>query len=171
MDGSDDGKLWLPGHALDCYEGNPALRSWLRTPGLLTQRIREAAGPAYRMTLVTTRDDGPGGYLREIEMGRGDVVWMFARTTVPQATLDLHPWLATIGTGTLGEALQAHGRIRRSEFDFARLYDDVPVVERALQRAGLARQPLWVRRSTFEIGDQPLTLQEVFLPQIGSTDE
>ena len=170
MDGSDDAKLWLPGTALDCYEGNPALRGWLQTPGLLTQRIREAAGAAYRMTLVAARDEGPAGHVREIEMGRGEVVWMFARTTVPRATLDRHPWLASLGTQTLGEALQAHGRVTRSDFDFARLCDDMPLVGRALQRAGLAAQPLWVRRSTFAVDGLPLMLHEVFLPQIGSAD-
>ncbi len=169
MDGSDDGKLWLPGHALNCYEGSPALRSWLLTPGLLTQRIRDAAGADYRMALVTARDEGAVGHVREIEMCRGEVVWMFARTTVPRATLDAHPWLATLGTTTLGEAMQAHGsRVTRSEFDYAKLYDDVTVVRRALERAGLAPQPLWVRRSVFTVDGLPLSLQEVFLPQIGA---
>jgi chorismate--pyruvate lyase len=169
MDGSDDtgSKLWLPGHALDCYEGNAALRSWLRTPGLLTQRIRDGAGAAFRMTLVDERGDGDAGHLREIEMGCGEVPWMFARTRVPRATLERHPWLARIGTTTLGEALQAHGRVTRSEFDYARLYDDVEVVRLALGRAALTAQPLWVRRSTFHVDGLPLVLQEVFLPQIG----
>ena len=168
MDGSDDAKLWLPGHALNCYEGDAALRAWLLTPGLLTQRIREAAGADYRMALVTARDDGAAGHVREIEMRCGDTVWMFARTAVPRATLEAHPWLATLGTTTLGEAMQAHGsRVTRSDFDYAKLYDDVPVVRRALERAGLANQPLWVRRSGFTVDGLPLALQEVFLPQIG----
>jgi hypothetical protein len=33
--------------------------------------------------------------VREIELGCGAVAWMFARTRVPRATLDRHPWLAT----------------------------------------------------------------------------
>jgi chorismate-pyruvate lyase len=170
MDGSDDtgSKMWLPGHALDCYEGQAALRGWLRTPGLLTQRIRESAGAGFRMTLVNESTDGAAGHVREIEMGCGTTPWMFARTRVPRATLERHPWLAQIGTATLGEALQAHGRVTRSEFDYAKLHDDVDVVRRALARAGLASQPLWVRRSTFHVDALPLTLQEVSLPQIGS---
>ncbi len=170
MDGSDEtgSKMWLPGHALDCYEGNAVLRDWLRTPGLLTQRIRESAGDAFRMTLVTEGSDGDGGHRREIEMGCGATPWMFARTRVPHATVLRHPWLARIGTTTLGEALQAHGQVTRSEFDYAKLYDDVDVVRRALERAALPSQPLWVRRSTFQVESMPLTLLEVFLPQIGS---
>jgi chorismate--pyruvate lyase len=168
MDGSDDGKLWLPGHALNCYEGNAALRDWLLTPGLLTQRIRESAGDGYRMTLVAARDEGAGGHVREIEMGCDDAVWMFAQTRVPRATLEVHPWLATLGTTTLGEALQAHGRVSRSDFDFAKLYDDSAVVARALTRAPGTPPPLWVRRSTFRVDGLPLLLQEVFLPRIGA---
>ncbi len=169
MDGSDDtgSKMWLPGPALDCYEGNAALRGWLRTPGLLTQRIRESAGEGFRMTLVAETTDGDGGHRREIEMGCGTTPWMFARTRVPRATVERHPWLARIGTTTLGEALQAHGPITRSEFDYAKLYDDVDVVRRALERAALPSQPVWVRRSTFHVDASPLTLLEVFLPQIG----
>jgi chorismate-pyruvate lyase len=56
---------------------------------------------------------------------------------------------------------------RRSEFDYAKLYDDVDVVRSALGAPRLPSQPLWVRRSTFA-RRAPLTLQEVFLPQIGS---
>ena len=177
MDGSDDtaAKMWLPSHALDCYEGNAALRSWLRTPGLLTQRIRESAGAKFRMTLVTERDAGAGGHLREIEMGCGPTPWMFAQTRVPRATLQRHPWLAEIGTATPGEALQAHGlrapgQVARSEFDYARLTADVELVRHALEHAALPAQPLWVRRSSFQVDSLPLTLQEVFLPQIGAAD-
>ncbi|MFM7626651.1 MAG: hypothetical protein ACKO7G_09325, partial [Gammaproteobacteria bacterium] len=71
--------LWLPGSALGCYEGDTALRSWLLTPGLLTQRIREAAGEAYSMRVLyegpqTTAVGGGDAlgaapdHLREIEM-------------------------------------------------------------------------------------------------------
>jgi hypothetical protein len=41
--------MWLPASALNCYVGDPALRSWLLTPGLLTQRIRDAAGDGFAM--------------------------------------------------------------------------------------------------------------------------
>ena len=56
--------LWLPGTALNCYEGNAGLRSWLMTPGLLTQRIRDAAGAGFGMQVlgefaVGTEQDSP----------------------------------------------------------------------------------------------------------------
>jgi chorismate-pyruvate lyase len=167
----DDAQMWLPGHALGCYENSAALRSWLLTPGLLTERIRDAAGSAFRMTLLAERADGAGGHLREIEMGRGAQVWMYARTRVPAGTLARHPWLAAIGATPLGEALARHGaRVRKSEFGYAMLYPEFAVVARALERAGLGPQALWVRRSTFEIDGAPVALREAFLPAIGDAE-
>lgn len=163
--------MWLRGTALGCYEGDSRLRSWLLTPGLLTQRIREAAGAGYRMALLGERSTADGGHLREISMSCSQTTWLYARTEVPPPTLAAHPWLARIGTLSLGEALAARGGITRSEFVFARLLPDTGVVRRALALAGLPPQALWVRRSTFRTGTDPATLPgfdlyEVFLPGI-----
>lgn len=162
--------MWLPASALDCYEGDAALRDWLRTPGLLTQRIRAAAGTGFGMQLLGERAVA-GGHRREISMCCNDRIWLYARTDVPAATLAAHPWLARIGgTTTLGEAIAAHGGVQRAQFAYARLLDDAAVVRRALQLAGLAPQALWVRRSAFRVDDQPFELFEVFMPGIGCAD-
>jgi chorismate--pyruvate lyase len=158
--------MWLPGSALNCYEGDAGLRSWLLTPGLLTARIRAAAGAAFTMAVLGEYRDG-ATHVRDIEMGCGARRWMFARTRIPAQTTALHPWLMHIGDQPLGEALAAHGRVTRSEFDFARLYTG-DAVDAARARAGLDARPLWVRRSTFAIDGAPLVVQEVFLPGIGA---
>ena len=111
--------LWLPGSALNCYEGDAALRSWLLTPGLLTQRIRGAAGEAYSMRVLY---EGPAAaaagaapapdHLREIEMRCGAALWLYARTRVPAATLAAQPWLGRVGARTLGEALGEHHAVQ-----------------------------------------------------------
>ena len=167
--------MWLPGSALGCYEGDPRLRSWLLTPGLLTQRIRAAAGGGYRMRLLVERGTVAGGHLREIAMACGELTWLYARTQVPAATLAAQPWLGRIGEVTLGEALARRGGEQRSDFAFARLLPDTLVVRRALAVAGLPSQPLWVRRSTFRTGAEPAAplafdLFEVFLPGIAAAD-
>ena len=161
--------LWLPGSALNCYEGDAALRSWLLTPGLLTNRIREAAGDAYSMR-VLHEGPAPGGadHLREIEMRRGGDLWLFARTCVPAATLAAQPWLGRVGARTLGEALGEHGpALEREPFLYAMMSADAPLVARACALAGAAPRALWVRRSAFRAGGAPFELQEVFLPGIG----
>jgi chorismate--pyruvate lyase len=168
-DSAVDNHLWLPGHALNCYEGSPLLRSWLLTPGLLTQRMRDTCGKRFQMNILSERNES-GQHLREIELCCDGRPWVFAQTRVPAATLAAEPWLARIGQTALGEALAAHDAVRRPEFDYARLYDDVDVVRAALARRALPPQALWVRRSVFELGAHTLTLREVFLPDVGQLE-
>ena len=136
--------MWLPGQALNCYVGDAALRSWLLTPGLLTLRIREAAGAGFVMNLLR-EERVADAHWREIDMGCDGVPWMFAHTRIPAATLAAQPWLGSIGRRTLGEALAG----------------------RALAHAGLPAQPLWIRHSAFRTAGAPFDLYEVFLPAIG----
>ena len=182
MDASDDiaapAALWLPGGALNCYEGDAALRSWLLTPGLLTQRIREAAGDGYAMR-VLHEGAAPSGadhgapsltswHLREIEMRCDGALWLYARTRIPATTLAAQPWLGRIGERTLGEALGEHDAVlEREPFLYAMLPADAPVVARACALAGDAPRALWVRRSMFRADGAPFELEEVFLPRIG----
>lgn len=161
-----DNHLWLPGSALNCYEGDAAMRSWLLTPGLLTQRMRDTCGAAFRMNVLSEHDER-GDHIREIELCCDGVTWVYAQTRVPAATLAAEGWLARIGQTALGEALAAHGATRAREPEFARLYDDVDVVRSALARRALHAQALWVRRSVFALGAHSLTLREVFLPDVG----
>jgi chorismate--pyruvate lyase len=158
--------MWLDARALNCYEGDASRRSWLLTPGLLTQRIREAAGEGFSMRVLQETAAG-SEHIREIEMGAEGVPWLFAQTRVPRSTLESHDWLSRIGKQTLGEALATREDISRAPFRYALLTADAGVVARALQRAALPPQPLWVRHSAFTAGGAPFDLYEVFLPQMG----
>lgn len=157
--------LWLPAGALDCYEGDTRMRSWLGTPGLLTERVRAAAGAAFSL-VVLGEDAAHGEHRRTILLGTRAAPWIYAETSIPDASLAAHPWLARMGEVSLGEELTARGGTR-SEFAYARLMPDAPLVARALARATLPPQPLWIRRSDFSIAGAPLTVQEAFLPGIG----
>ena len=163
-------QMWLPGTALNCYESDPDLRSWLLTPGLLTQRMRDTCGARFVMHVLRESHDSRG-FVREIELCCDGQTWVFAQTDVPAATLAAQPWLAAIGQTSLGEALAAHGNVRRCEFEYAKLYDDSEVVAKALQRTRLNAQALWTRRSEFRVGAHGFTLQEVFLPGVGRPSE
>lgn len=158
--------MWLPGSALACYEGDAVRRAWLLTPGLLTQRIREAAGDHFSMRVLRECTHG-GEHLREIDMRCGEDVWLFAHTRVPASTLSAHPWLRTIGSRTLGEALAARDDLERADFRYALLGADVWLVDRALRHAAEPDCSLWVRHSAFAVSGHPFSLYEVFLPRIG----
>ncbi|MBM4209287.1 MAG: chorismate lyase [Gammaproteobacteria bacterium] len=158
--------MWLPGQALNCHVGDQSLRSWLLTPGLLTQRIREAAGDGFAMHLLREARIGDE-QIREIDMSCDNEVWMFAHTRIPATTLEAEPWLGRIGTRTLGEALEGRAMLTRESFRYAQFYPDIWLVARALAHAALAPQPLWIRHSALRMGAAPFDLYEVFLPNIG----
>jgi chorismate--pyruvate lyase len=161
--------MWLPGSALNCYTGDAALRSWLLTPGLLTQRIRDACGARFGMHLLCEGLFGTE-HVREIDMGPADTPWLFAHTRVPAATLQAEPWLGRIGTRTLGEVLAEHRELQRTAFRYALLDAHATVVARALAHAQLAPQALWVRHSAFDLAGRSFDLYEVFLPSIATAE-
>jgi chorismate-pyruvate lyase len=158
--------MWLPGHALNCYVGDAQLRSWLLTPGLLTQRFRDACGAQFRVHRLPERLVG-GERWREVAMCSGAAIWVFARTRFPLATLTAAPWLTDIGDTPLGEAVAAHGGVARTDFEYSELGPHHDVVATTLRHARLAPQSLWARRSVFELASNVFMLQEVFLPHVG----
>lgn len=160
---------WLSAVLLARHEPDEHLRSWLQTPGLLTQRMRDTCGAAFRMNVLGERREH-GDHVREVELCCAGRAWIYAETRVPAATLAAEPWLAHIGSTALGEALAAHGAVRRPAFEYARQAADVEVVRAALARRGFAAQALWVRRSEFSLGVHRLTLREVFLPDVGKRE-
>jgi chorismate-pyruvate lyase len=162
--GDDAAHLWLPASALNCYEGDAVLSSWLREPGLLTQRMRGECGAAFNMRVVREAREGVE-HVREIELCCGERAWVFAQTRIPRNTASQHPWLLELGENALGETLATRTGVQRTEFEYARLPGDLPLIARALERAGLGAQSLWVRRSRFLVGGA--SLLEVFLPPIG----
>lgn len=164
--------LWLPAQALNCYEGNAELRSWLTHPGLLTERVRDVNPAAFALRVLREAPDGDE-HVREIELCSGDQPWIVAQTRIPAETLVAQPWLRHIGGQSLGAALaqfyaSSAMPVSRSEFGFAQLYDDRPLIAMALQRARLTPQALWTRRSTFSFQGPTLQLLEVFLPVVGT---
>ena len=86
------------------------LRSWLIGKGLLTLRMKAVCGERFALRLVDqwTGLLGPAlqsalgsqdnaGMFRDVEMFRGDQVWVFEQTVMPDSTLCAHPWLAEFG--------------------------------------------------------------------------
>jgi chorismate--pyruvate lyase len=163
----DSARMWLPGHALNCYEGDALLRSWLTEPDLLTQRLARECGTAYRMRVVAQTHDA-GGFTRAIELLVDDLPWVYAETRVPEPTLAAHQWLTQLGNRPLGEWLAERQDLTRSELEFCKVFPDDPLVARALARARLAPQALWVRRTCFAVSGAPFVLRELFYPHTGT---
>lgn len=172
-------ELWMPGVELlrDVPDG---LASWLTESGTLTGRIRAASRDGrcrlrvleQRVGFLSKEQQGAldtsvaSCFVREIELVANDEPWVFAQTLVPDATLELHPWLAELGDSPLGETLAEVGGLERGPFEFATLPAAHPLAARALEYADEEPDFLWARRSWFAIRGRRLLVQEVFLPAL-----
>lgn len=172
-------ELWMPGVELlrDVPDG---LASWLTESGTLTARIRAASrdgrcrlrvldqrlGFLSREQQAALDTQVASCFVREIELIGGEEPWVFAQTLVPDATLELHPWLAELGDSPLGETLAEVGGLERGPFEFATLPAAHPLAARALEYADEEPDFLWARRSWFAIRGKRLLVQEVFLPAL-----
>ena len=101
---------------------------------------------------------------RDVEIFRGDQVWVFAQTVTPDSTLCLHPWLAELGDTALDETLQGLSGIERGSYEYAWVPVADPLTLRALREADVKPAGLWARRARVTLRGAPLLMQEVFLP-------
>jgi len=149
---------WLTEPRSSSSAPDTELDSWLRTDGLLTQRLREHCGASFNMQVL--RDDAckdTDGLRREVLLCCDSTPCIYAITEVPANTLDAHSWLAELGDEPLGEALQDRADVTRSAFRFALLSP-----QQLPEQSG-ATTDVWARRSEFHIGADALTVTEVFL--------
>ena len=169
---------WRERHALEQANIAPAIRAWLTFSGLLSARMRELCGQRYALRVLREEHaasctealqrmacpEGPT-LIREIEIVNGTERAMFAQTCIPALTLQAQPWLASLGTKSLGETLASVNAVQRSELEFKELRPGDALFEAALSRGSTAGS-LWARRSIFAIEGSPLLVTEVFLPEL-----
>jgi chorismate--pyruvate lyase len=168
---------WLPAERLGQLSVDANLRPWLIGKGLLSRRVKEACGDRYALRLVDQwsgllssshklglRADDNAGLFRDVEIFRGDQVWVFAQTVTPDSTLCLHPWLAELGDTALDETLQGLSGIERGSYEYAWVPVADPLTLRALREADVKPAGLWARRARVTLRGAPLLMQEVFLP-------
>jgi chorismate-pyruvate lyase len=140
--------------------------SWLLTRGLLTSRIRQAAGDGFAMNCLLEARLG-AEHVREVSMSCYGVVWMFAHTRIPLDLLNFHPWLGKVGKSTLGEVLSARRDVKRRDFRYAKLHQDSWLTGRVSRQVRMPSQSLWARHSEFVIEKLSFDLYEIFMPAIG----
>jgi chorismate--pyruvate lyase len=158
---------WIGPESLPRAVADPRLRTWLSTPGLLTQRLRATAGDAFRFEALREYSTG-AAHIREVALRAGAEVWVVGRSMIPLAGLQRAAWLTAVGAMPIGEAVQARlGVLDRSPFEFCRIPAGHEFARLALAVMGIEEPALWVRRSAFDVDGVHLEVHEAFNPAIG----
>jgi chorismate--pyruvate lyase len=179
--GSPESRLvWRHAGEAGALPDDPALRGLLEDPGSLTASLRRRCGDGFELELVgedieavSAEDQALLGtnsgriHVRKVCMRCGSRVWVCAGTLIPPETLTGAPWLETLGSTPLGDALEARGELRRRAFEYARADSTHPAFAPALAGADIRPTTVWARRSVFALDAGPLLVYELFLPGIG----
>jgi chorismate-pyruvate lyase len=155
-------------------------RSWLLEDGLLSQRMRAEGAGAVRLELLGERLAFLGAeqqqllkvnssacFERETALYSGARAWVYSQTLVPDAALEVSPWLAALGSSELEATLYGLSALERGRREFALLPASHALIARALDGAQVAPAALWARRTWHALHGQRFLIQEVFLPALG----
>jgi chorismate--pyruvate lyase len=172
--------VWRRANETGALPDDPGLRSLLEDPGSLTASLRRNCGDGFELELVSEGIEaasvedrallGTGSgrvHVRRVSMRCGSRIWVCAGTLVPPETLAGAPWLESLGSTPLGDALEARGELRRLAFEFARADSTHPAFAPALAGADIRPAAVWARRSVFTLDAGPILVYELFLPGIG----
>jgi chorismate--pyruvate lyase len=143
---------------------NDVVLSWLNEAGLLTARMRAECEHDFRLQVLTdlNPDADEQELHRQVILWCGDAPCVYAETSIPLATANAHPWLRELGDEPLGERLQSQPDVSRSLF----VYKAFDTTQIPGQQTNDSTAELWARRSDFYIGEDLLTVTEVFLPGV-----
>jgi chorismate--pyruvate lyase len=105
--------------------------------------------------------------IREVELHCGVRPWVFARTIIPTASLRGGARrLALLGDKPLGAVLFADPTTRRGRIELAKLIPGQRLFEAAITNLEQRPTQLWGRRTLFYYANQPLLVNEIFLPDV-----
>ncbi|RKF13166.1 chorismate lyase [Alginatibacterium sediminis] len=163
---------WLPSASTESLPSS--LKSWLLDPHSLTARLRkhcqhfavrvlsEGFAPLYQSEAALFDQQVQQFWVREVELLCDGQVWVFARSVIPQSTLEQEAQqIPDLKTKPLGEFLFNHPKVQRQSTQVAQLRGN----DYGLEPTRYAqRDSLWSRRSLFHLDSAPLLVTEVFLP-------
>ncbi len=174
------GTRWKPVHR--AHSMFPAeLRRWLSDPGSLTARIRAGCRSQFSVQVINNRRMKPFAdealslglapehwvHVREVLLMCGQCPWVFARTLIPEHTLQGR-WrrLLRLGGRPLGELLFRDSEVCRGPIEIARLAFGDRLHERIRRATGQNSSIIWGRRTLYALRHRPILVHECFLPGI-----
>ncbi len=155
---------------------NANIDSWLSEPGSLTRRLKQTFSGDFSVSVQAqglcrpfSQDASQLGlgqnqetFIREVFLSVSGQTLVFARTTVPDYSLNTLDSLTKLGNKPLGEVIFGYP-------DLERLYLHIAKVARDCLSADMAQMLgeehyLWARRNTYKIAGQVFLVSEFFLP-------
>lgn len=153
------------------------LRTWLLDRRSLTRRLQQHSRNRFSVTVLNQRWERPRldearaldiprhqfALVREVILHGGGQPWVYARSVLPQRTLNGRlRFLRKLGNKPLGALLFSNPAIQRGSLVLQRYPQSrLPV---ALQQP--TQPPLWGRYSIFRYGNNGILVSEIFLPAL-----
>ena len=173
---------WYDAASFRRLDAPASFENWLKDDGSLTSKLINACSPeGFKVRLLSQQwqrplyseqqilgmRQGENALIREVRLLCHDVAWVFARTLIPSSSLTGKARrLANLGNRPLGAVLFSDPSTQRESMQFARLLPGQKLYHRASEGMDLEQEVLWGRRTLFFYAQQPLLVNEIFLPQI-----
>ena len=164
----------------------PGILAWLADSGSLTQRVRKACHGRFSVKVLRQGYSRPyygeskllcvrptsAAVIREVQLQCNDHPWVFARTIIPVGSLKGSARrLTLLGNRPLGAVLFADPTAKRSQMQFAELFEGHSLFESAVDGLPVRPHSLWGRRTLFHLAGKPLLVNEIFMPGIPLTED
>ncbi|MBL7000243.1 MAG: chorismate lyase [Gammaproteobacteria bacterium] len=169
---------FLPSQTLK-HQIDSQVLSWLSDEGSLTLRLKNRCPDEFCVDVVGEEWSQPDPaealllaiapnqkvLLRQVHLKCNDQLCVYARSVIPLETLQgKHQQLQHLGNKPLGEYLFANPSLKRSRIEWSKLTMDSSLYKVAMADQPASDQPIWGRRSLFQIDSKPLLVSEFFLP-------
>jgi chorismate--pyruvate lyase len=167
---------WRPVRAFYRSDLPANANDWLLNEGSLTEQLIAATEGNFRVRRIRQCWQQPlrseqrllglplrqWALIREVVLLCYDQPWVYARSVIPQTTLNgplRH--LRHLQNESLGSLIFRHPDLQRSQFELAQLPSGSRYIDSSVRQSA----PAWARRSLFFIAGKPLSVSEVFLRQ------
>ena len=155
------------------------LKDWVLDKGSLTQRLVEAYNGDFSVKVLDQAWQSPTRselavlglcqrsrcFIRHVHLYCAGSPKVFARTVIPvKVASGRLRGLTHLGNKPLGAVLFSSSHMRRGAFEIAEIMPDSWLHMQATQDLVRAKKSIWGRRSIFYLYNQPLLVNEIFLP-------
>lgn len=176
---------WQLANNSQSLAANKGLKSWVCSESSLTVKIKEL-GTAFSVEVLNqcyqaidektqqqlnTKDSV--ALIREVLLKQGDKPLIYAQTIIPESTIVCtESRLAELGNQSLGQVLFQSKETQRGHIEVSTVSDSSALGSFIQNKLGQALTDVcFIRRSTFNLNNKPLIVNECFLPLLTNGSE